>query len=137
MKYPYRFVAKWYDKKFEPLNSGLRVKGLKMFPPEEGMYVLDIGCGIGVHLKLYQKAGCNVFGIDISPSMLKIAKNLLGEKATLNLADAAYVPYPDNTFDLVYTSIVFHEMLVDVRSKAIMEAKRVLKKDGRILIFCH
>ena len=38
----------------------LRQIGLKMYPPQEGMQVLDIGCGTGVHLKMYQEKGCQV-----------------------------------------------------------------------------
>ena len=64
MKDQYKNIANWYDRIFEPLNSGLRNIGMKMYPAKTGMDVLDIGCGTGAHLKLYQKENCNIYGID-------------------------------------------------------------------------
>jgi ubiquinone/menaquinone biosynthesis C-methylase UbiE len=131
---PYKKIAKLYDALFEPLNSGLRKIGMKMFPPKEGMAVLDIGCGTGAHLEHYQKAGCNVFGIDQSPSMLQVARDRLGESANLYMGDASNMPYPDKEFDLIIFFTVLHEMPRAVRSAVINEAKRTLKEEGRILL---
>ena len=134
MKDPYKRFAGSYDTIFEPLNSGLRSIGLKMLPPNPGMKVLDIGCGTGAHLKLYQKAGCEIYGIDTSPSMFEQAKQKLGEDANLHFGDASKMPYPDSQFDLITSSTVLHEMPPEVRSNVLGEAKRVLKKDGHILL---
>ena len=83
IKDPYKKISKVYDKFIEPPTVVLRKIMLKMFPPKEGMRVLEIGCGTGTNLKLYQKAGCEVYGIDLSPSMLKVASNKLGEQARM------------------------------------------------------
>lgn len=131
---PYKRVAKIYDRIFEPMNSGLRALGVRMFPPFEEMTVLDVGCGTGIHLEHYQKAGCNVFGIDQSPAMLRVARRRLGESADLRLGDASNMPYSDKAFDLIIMSTVLHEMPRNVRSAVIYETKRVLKEDGRILL---
>jgi len=130
---PYKKFAKFYDIFIGPLTSDLRAIGMKMFPPREGMTVLDVGCGTGIHLELYQKAGCNVSGIDQSPSMLQVARNRLGESANLYMGDASNMPYPDREFDLIIFSTVLHEMPRAVRSAVINEAKRTLREDGRIL----
>ncbi len=131
---PYKKVAKLYDRLFEPLNRGLRGIGMKMHPPRDGMVVLDVGCGTGIHLEHYQKAGCHVFGIDLSPSMLQVARNRLGEGAKLYAGDASNMPYADKKFDLIILSTVLHEMPRAVRSAVIDESKRTLKDDGRILL---
>ncbi|MFC1889823.1 class I SAM-dependent methyltransferase [Thermodesulfobacteriota bacterium] len=131
---PYRHIAPRYDHLIEPLNRGLRSIGMKMFPPRAGMSVLDIGCGTGTHLSLYQKAGCRVFGIDRSPSMLSKARERLGADAGLVLGDATEMPWPDNKFDLVLTMAALHEMPADTRMAVIGESMRVLKGDGRILL---
>ena len=131
---PYKKVAKLYDRLFEPLNLGLRAIGIKMYPPREGMAVLDVGCGTGIHLELYQRAGCTVFGIDQSPSMLQVAHNRLGESANLYMGDASNMPYADKEFDLIIISTVLHEMPRAVRSAVINESKRTLNEDGRILL---
>jgi len=129
----YKGVAKFYDSLFEPFNKGLRGIGMKMFPPEEGMLVLDVGCGTGIHLERYQKAGCRVSGIDLSPAMLLVARDRLGDNADLHLGDASKMPYPDETFDLILMSTVLHEMPPAMRAAVIDESKRVLKKNGRLL----
>lgn len=134
MKDQYKKIAPWYDRIFEPMNIGLRKIGLKMYPVSAGMDVLDIGCGTGAHLKLYQNEKCNIFGIDLSEAMLKVAEKKLGNNANLKLCDAAKTPYSDNKFDLILSSTVLHEMSQQVRVDVLNEARRILKKDGRLLL---
>ena len=130
----YRHVARWYDRIFGGMNAGLRGIGLKMFPPREGMEVLDVGCGTGIQLASYQQAGCRVTGIDASPAMLEVARRRLGTGASLTVGDAARMPYPDHTFDLVLAATVLHEMPPQVRTAALGEMKRVLRPGGRMLL---
>ncbi len=134
MKDQYKNIAVWYDRIFESLNSGLRNIGMKMYPVEAGMDVLDIGCGTGVHLKLYQNEKCNVFGIDLSESMLNVAKKNLDNKAILKLCDASNTSFSNNKFDLILSATVLHEMHQQVRVDVLNEAKRILKKNGRLLL---
>lgn len=130
----YRRVAGVYDGIFEPMNRGLRFLGLRMFKPRDSMKVLDVGCGTGTHLEIYKKSGCELYGIDTSPSMLEIARNRLGEDAHLHLDDATHMPFEDQTFDLVLSMLVLHEMNQGTRLSTIAEMKRVLKTEGRIML---
>jgi len=134
MKDQYKNIAAWYDRIFERMNSGLRQIGMKMYPVKAGINVLDIGCGTGAHLKLYQNEKCSVFGVDLSPAMLKTAEINLGSDADLQLCDASNTPFDDNEFDLILSSTVLHEMPPQTRIDVLTEAKRLLKKDGRILL---
>lgn len=134
MKDQYRNIANWYDRIFEPLNSGLRNIGIKMYPVNEGMNILDIGCGTGAHLRLYQKEKCNIYGIDSSAAMLKVAQKKLGAYADLTLGSATDLEFADDKFDVILCSAVLHEMSQKVRLDVLKEAKRVLKHDGRILL---
>ncbi len=131
---PYQRVAGFYDRLFEPLNRGLRQLGIRMHPLEQGRKVLDVGCGTGAHLDLYRKSGCELYGIDTSPSMLNVARTRLGEEAELRLSDATKIPYENDTFDLILCMLVLHEMDQPTRMSVITEMKRVLKTDGRILL---
>ena len=133
-KDPYKRVTGFYDRLFEPMNRGLRVLGLRMFLPQQAGAVLDVGCGTGIHLEMYQRYGCNLYGIDTSPSMLELARTRLGERAELRLADATQLPYEAGFFDLVLCMLVLHEMDEQVRSTVIGELTRVIKPDGRILL---
>jgi ubiquinone/menaquinone biosynthesis C-methylase UbiE len=134
LKDPYRLSAKSYDFLFEPINKGLRLIGLRMFLPKKGMSILDVGCGTGTFLEFYQRFKCHLSGIDTSPAMLEIAKARLGDSAELRLGSATEMPYMDQSFDLVVSMLVLHEMDQEVRLRTLDEIKRVLKKDGRVLL---
>lgn len=134
MKDDYKRIAKWYDRIFEPMNSGLRKIGMKMYPVKEGMNVLDVGCGTGAHLKLYQDKKCNVFGIDLSQAMINVAEKKLGKDVTLKVQDATKTEFEANKFDLILGSTVLHEMSEQIRLDVLEEIKRILKNDGRILL---
>ena len=133
-KDPYEKSAKMYDKYVEPSIAVLRQIGLYICPPQKGMQVLDIGCGTGTNLRLYHEAGCDVFGIDLSPAMVQVAQMKLGDHAEIRLGDATGLPYSDYSFDLVTGFLTLHEMPNQIRSTVLSEMVRVMKPDGRILL---
>jgi demethylmenaquinone methyltransferase/2-methoxy-6-polyprenyl-1,4-benzoquinol methylase len=112
----------------------MRRIGLAMVPPRKGMTVLEVGCGTGANLALYQRAGCRVSGVDLSPSMLEVASGKLGDQADLHLCDAADMPYGDGSFDLVVAFLTLHEMPTAVRESVVDEMVRVAGADGRLLV---
>ena len=134
MKDPYRNIAGIYDRLFENMNRGLRLAGIRMFRPSKGMNILDVGCGTGSHLELYQRYECNLYGIDLSPSMLEVARVRLGDSIQLDLGDATNMPYEDHKFDLIISMLSLHEMAQQTRSGVLSEMTRVLKDDGHILL---
>jgi ubiquinone/menaquinone biosynthesis C-methylase UbiE len=130
---PYRLVAGFYDRFFEPMNHGLRILGVRMFLPPRNGAVLDVGCGTGRHLEMYRRLGCRLYGIDTSASMLQLAVARLGSDADLRLADATEMPYPAHFFDLVICMLALHEMDEDMRRLVVGQIRRVVKPDGRLL----
>jgi demethylmenaquinone methyltransferase/2-methoxy-6-polyprenyl-1,4-benzoquinol methylase len=133
MNDPYRMSARYYDRLFDRMNKGLKLAGLRMFRPSKGMNVLDVGCGTGTHLELYKQYGCNLYGIDLSPAMLEVAHARLGDSARLECGDATRMPYEDDKFDLILSTLALHEMTAPTRLGVLNEMKRVLKENGRIL----
>lgn len=131
---PYRKSARIYDRIFDGMNKGLKLVGIRMFRPTKGMNILDVGCGTGTHLELYQRYQCNLSGLDLSQSMLQVASNRLKSTAQLALGDATSMPYENARFDLVIAMLALHEMSPKIRPQVLCEIKRVLKKDGRILL---
>lgn len=100
-----------------------------------GKRVLEIGFGVGSDLLSWAEGGAEVHGIDITREHLRLATRnfkLHGRDATLQLADAAHIPYPDGHFDIVYSNGVLHHTR-DIED-CLAEAFRVLKPGGRLLI---
>ena len=54
---------------------------LSLLPPVEGLKVLDAGCGPGVYARWLVDHGAQVVGFDVSPNMLRFARQRLGEEA--------------------------------------------------------
>jgi len=133
-KDPYKKIANTYDRYVEPSMAVIRQIGMKIYPPREGIHVLDVGCGTGTNLMLYHEAGCNVFGIDLSPTMVEVAQKKLGDRAEIRLGDASKMPYSDDSFDLVTGFLTLHEMPSQIRPAVISEMVRVMKHGGRILL---
>ena len=130
----YGRIARFYDRVVEPVLSDARRIGLTLWPPWEGMRVLDIGCGTGAQLQLYEKAKCDVTGVDPSPAMLRIARQRLGETAPLEMREAEQWPSSADRFDLVLLSMVLHELEDEQRTAVLNTAKRAVKPEGRILV---
>lgn len=131
---PYGWMAKWYDTAFEPVLGHARLMGLHMYPPQPGQVVLDVGCGTGTQLALYQGLGCQLAGIDPAPAMVARAREKLGSAARIHFGSATDIPYPDASVHLVLFSMMLHELSRDARAAVLTEATRVLARDGRMLV---
>jgi ubiquinone/menaquinone biosynthesis C-methylase UbiE len=131
---PYRSTAKIYDRLFDRMNRGLKLVGIRMFRPSPGMNILDVGCGTGTHLELYQRYKCHLHGLDRSPAMLEVARERLGDSAHLDLADASQMPYASQKFDLILSMLSLHEMSPHSRQSTLSEMKRVLNHTGHLLL---
>ncbi len=97
--------------------------------------ILDVGCGTGHCSRQlrdsYSKA--KIFGIDIAPGMIEEARKSqsLFRKINYQVADADQLPFEDNTFDLVFSSLTI-QWLPDLK-KTFSELHRVLKPGGLLL----
>lgn len=109
---------------------------LENSPEKEKLDILDIGTGPGFFPIILTKAGHNVTGIDITESMISVAKeNLIGidVKATLLTMDCQELSFTDNSFDLVVCRNLTWTLADPV--KAYKEWYRVLRPGGRLLVF--
>ena len=103
-----------------------------------GHRVLDVGCGTGADAaSLVRKVGPNgrVFGIDYDPSMIRHARQLVGEhdpRPSLLVADAAALPYRAGSFDGCYSERVLQH--VEHPDAVVAEIVRVTRPGGRIVI---
>lgn len=130
----YRRITPVYARVFDRLNEPLHALIRNKYPAPPGSRVLDIGCGTGAQLAGYLGEDRELFGVDLSPSMLDRARQRLGADAHLHLGSAADLPFDDGFFDQVLASMVLHEMPRDTRLAVIGEIRRVLRTDGRLLV---
>ena len=108
-------------------------------PINQGEVVLDIGCGSGVDVifaAMMAGSSGNIVGIDVTPEMLKRAKENLAftdlTNITFEKAGADNLPFADQDFDVVISNGAFN--LAPDKPKALSEVFRVLKSKGRLMI---
>lgn len=95
--------------------------------------LLDIGCGTGYLIDILQKQKNSLYcGLDLSPQMLKMAKQKLPQSVYLTEGSADSLPYEDNSFDIVTCIQSFHHY--PKPEKSMSEAYRVLKPGGLYII---
>lgn len=67
---------------------------------------LEVGCNAGNQLLLLNQMGwTNLSGVELQPYALEIARSRLPQ-ANLKQGSALDIPWPDNSFDVVFTSVV-------------------------------
>lgn len=95
--------------------------------------ILDAGCGSGPLAEALVERGASVTGFDSSQAMIALARERLGEKAALLVADLGRpLPFANNTFDDVTASLVFHYLEDWVGP--LEEMRRVLLPGGRVIM---
>ena len=100
-----------------------------------GTTLLDVGCGIGGSSRILAKDyGFDVTAVTISPQQVKRAQELTPDdlSAKFMIGDAMSLPFPDATFDVVW-SIETGPHIPDKESFA-REMLRVLKPGGRLVV---
>jgi SAM-dependent methyltransferase len=101
-----------------------------------GKTVLEIGSGPGGNLNYIFNKGCRkVTGVDISKEMVSLSKELLnGRDIEILKMDGKTLPFPAESFDIVFTSSVLqHNTNEEMLHQLLKEICRVAKKD--ILLF--
>ena len=102
-----------------------------------GQRVLDLGCGTGTLTIMVKKAhpDTEVVGLDGDPQVLEIARRKAKEAGAPIKFDegmAYKLPYPDNSFDRVLSSLVFHHLTTQDKERTLAEIYRVLKPKGEL-----
>ncbi len=105
-----------------------------------GDRVLDVGCGTGTLAILLARRGVDVTGIDISSSMLRVARQRVAEQGQQQIAlrqmgivdlDTAFA---DGRFDAVVGTLVLSELSDDEITYGLKECRRILHPDGKLFI---
>ena len=84
----------------------------------KGFKVLDVATGTGQQAFAFAKRGLNLTGVDLTESMLKIARKLnKGGLVNFEIAEAIHVSLDANSFDVACISFALHDMPSNIREK--------------------
>ncbi|WDV04941.1 MULTISPECIES: class I SAM-dependent methyltransferase [Lysinibacillus] len=131
----YKIGSTFYDQFF---NAGMFLKTRKRIfqevPFQSKQKILYVGIGTGADLELINYEKYDITAIDYSPDMLAKAKRKF-EHSSIKLLemDAQKMTFEDESFDYIVASLILSVVPDD--NKCMQEMIRVLKQDGRILIF--
>lgn len=105
----------------------------------DGDRLLDVGCGTGNLLRSTAKAHRNVelFGMDPDLKMLARAERKFrraGVKVRLDRGFAQELPYPDASFDRVFSSLMLHHLDTSSKDEMLAEVRRVLRPGGVLVL---
>lgn len=98
--------------------------------------VLDVGCGIGNYHSYFSPKFGSLSGVDVSEQSISIAKKR-NVGVEYSVYDGGRLPYPDNSYDVVYTICVMHHVPPSMWENFVNEMNRVLRPGGIAMIFEH
>lgn len=100
--------------------------------------VLEIGCGMGTHAAMLARAGARLTAIDLTDRAVQMTRRRfheLGLTARIERADAEELPFPDGSFDMVWSWGVIHHS--SSTERCLDEIARVLRPSGRVMIMVY
>ena len=123
------------DRETEREVAGLR----RMLDLPPGARLLDVCCGMGRHLVRLARVGYEVFGVDASEMMVRLARQAEREArvtAPVVRGDATRLPFASAAFDAVtnlFNSFGYLPTVAD-DARVLAEAARCLKPGGRFIL---
>ncbi len=120
--------------------SELRRKTVTLAGIQPGEHVLDVGCGTGtLALEVARRAGRagHFTGIDPSSEQIAHARSKAARHNVpidFQIGVIEHLPLPDQTFDVVLSTLMMHHLPAPLKRQGLAEIARVLKPGGRLII---
>ena len=141
-----RFSKPWFDAIDARFLDGARLFATDREPFDRlinsslvgGKKVLEIGPGMGLHTELMTRRGGDVTAIDLTPTAVEATTRRMairGLTARVMQGDAEQLPFPDASFDVVWSWGVIHHSARTAR--VVREIARVLKPGGECAIMVY
>lgn len=137
----YEWLTGFYDLtiKLTMPEKKFRTKLIDELKPKNDEAILEFGFGTGQNIILANErnAKAKLSGLDIDPKVREIAQykiKKLGFDIPLDLYEGTAFPYADNSFDKVFSSLVFHQLDAETKLASLKEIYRVLKPNGQLII---
>ena len=133
----FEFLTRFYDPLVRYTTREITFKKalLKQAALENKQTILDLACGTGTLAVSIKKQfpGTKIYGIDADEKILQMARQK-AEKAEMEIlferGFSDRLPFADNTFDRVFSSLFFHHLTLEKKAGTLREIKRVLKPNG-------
>jgi ubiquinone/menaquinone biosynthesis C-methylase UbiE len=98
---------------------------------------LDFACGTGRILRLLENYMGESYGIDVSESMLSVAKEKIHHSHLIRRDLTKEDIFPDNYFDIITAFRFFLNAQQDLRESVLCAFRRILIKDGYLIVNIH
>jgi len=115
------------------------LKLVRKYRIEESLKILDFGSGIGNSVPFFAKyfPQAKLTCVDVSERCIEVSKERFPDMAVYQLFNGDYLPFTDESFQLVFAACVFHHIPEYEHEKYFKELLRVLTKGGMLIIFEH
>ncbi len=143
MKKPKSIVSEGYLRKSATLLRELKIYTYQKILAHKAHTILDVGCGPGIDtvaMAMDSNETTKIIGIDSDPDMVRKANswafaNGLDHRITHETATVTKIPFESNSFEVVRSERMFqHLSSPNIWNQAFKECKRVVKKDGLLII---
>jgi ubiquinone/menaquinone biosynthesis C-methylase UbiE len=107
---------------------------------QPGEHALDVGCGTGtLALAVARRVSASGRVVGIDPSAQQIARaraKAAGRHVPIEfqIAVIEQLPFPNQTFDIVFSTLMMHHLPAPLKRQGLAEIARVLKPGGRLVI---
>ena len=135
-------ARRWFDRRAGSYESGITSRwrdpvqreSLEALQLGAEDRLLDVGCGTGAACRSAASVTASVVGIDLSPEMIRQARELASGLANVHfeIADSEHLPFDDGAFTAVVCSNSFHHY--PDPGRAVREMTRVLAPGGRLVL---
>ncbi|MFL5733342.1 MAG: class I SAM-dependent methyltransferase [Chloroflexia bacterium] len=121
-------------------SRALRALPVDLADVRPGERVLEVGCGTGdVAMLAARRVGSQgrVYGIDAAPEMVTEAQrkaHKAGLRVEFRVEPVEAMSFEDGSFDVVLSSLMMHHQPGDLKRRALVEIRRVLRPGGRLVI---
>ncbi len=130
----YDWVVNWTTR-----ETSFKETLVQQVAPATASAILDLGCGTGTLMEMiknhYPRSA--VFGIDGDPKILGLAKNKSAksnQESILTCGMSYGLPYSDESFDTVISSLLFHHLTKEDKLLTLSEVHRIIRRGGQLYI---
>jgi demethylmenaquinone methyltransferase/2-methoxy-6-polyprenyl-1,4-benzoquinol methylase len=127
-----KLLVKIYDRFLEPLLYSSKRRAAVWLRETQANRVLDLCSGTGAQVRILRQRNMEAVGVDIDTNMVTHAFTANG--APVIQGDAGLLPLADDSVGAVVIFYALHDKNPDLRARMMSESRRVLSKEGRMVI---